>query len=48
MRTLNYLRVVDCTHDVAKYNEELQDGPLKQLKETYVGLAIHQITKLNL
>ena len=45
MRTFNYLRVVDCTHDAAKYNEELQDRPPKQQEETYVDLPTHQLTK---
>ena len=45
MRTVNYLRVIDCTHDAAKYNEELQDRPPKKQEETYVGLPIHQLTK---
>ena len=45
MRTVNYLRVIDCTHDAAKYTEELQDRPPKQQEETYVGLPIHQLTK---
>ena len=45
MRTVNYLRVIDCTHNAAKHNEELQDRPPKQQKETYVGLPIHQLTK---
>ena len=48
MRTVNYLRVIDCTHDAAKYNEELQDRPPKQQEENYVGLPIQQLTKLNL
>ena len=48
MRSANYFRVIDCshcTHDAAKYNEELQDRPQKQQEETYVGLPIHQLTK---
>ena len=45
MRTVNYLRVTDCTHNAAKYNEELQDRPPKQQGETNVGLPIHQLTK---
>ena len=45
MRTVNYLQVIDCTHDTAKYTEELQDRPPKQQEETYVGLPIHQLTK---
>ena len=45
MRTVNYLRVIDCTHDAAKYNEELQDRPSNQQEETHVGLSIHQLTK---
>ena len=45
MRTVNYLRVIDCTYNAAKYNEELQDMPPKQQEETYVGLPIHQLTK---
>ena len=45
MRTVNYLRVIDCTHDAAKYNEELQDRPPMQQEEPYVGLIIHQLTK---
>ena len=45
MRTGNYLRVINCTHDAAKYNEELQDRPPKQQEETYVGLPIQQLTK---
>ena len=45
MRTVNYLQVIDCTHDTAKYNEELQDRPPKQQEETYVGLPIHKLTK---
>ena len=45
MRTVNYLRVIHCTHDAAKYNEELQDRPPKQQEEAYVGLPIHQLTK---
>ena len=45
MRTVNYLRVIECTHDAAKYNEELQDRPRKQQEETHVGLPIHQLTK---
>ena len=40
------LRVIDCTHDAAKQNEELQDRPPKQQEETYVGLPIHQLTTL--
>ena len=45
MRTVHYLLVVDCTHDAAKYNEELQDRPPKQHEEAYVGLPIYQLTK---
>ena len=45
MRTVNYLQVIDCTHDGAKYNEVLQDKPLKQQEETYVGLPMRQLTK---
>ena len=45
MHAVNYPRVIDCTHDAAKYNEELQDKPPKQQEETYVGLPIHQLTK---
>ena len=45
MRTVNYLQVIDCTPDAAKYNEELQDKPPNQQEETYVGLPIHQLTK---
>ena len=45
MRTVNYLRVIDCAHDAAKYNEELQNRRPKQQEETYVGLLIHQLTK---
>ena len=45
MRKVNYLRVIDCTHNAAKYNEELQDRPPKQQEGTYVGLPIHQLTK---
>ena len=45
MRTVNYLLVIDCSHDAAKYNEELQDRPPKQQEETYVGLPIHRLTK---
>ena len=45
MRTVNYLRVIDCTHDAVKHNEELQDRPPKQQEETYVGLPIHQLIK---
>ena len=37
--------VIDCTHDAAKYNEDLQDRPPKQQEEIYVGLPIHQLTK---
>ena len=48
MRTVNYLRVIDCAHDAAKYNEELQDRPPKPQEKTYVGLLIHQLIKLNL
>ena len=48
MSTVNYLLLIDCTHDAAKYNEELQDRPPKQQEEIYVGLPIHQLTKLNL
>ena len=48
MHTVNYLRVIDCTHDAAKYNEELQERPAKQQEETYIGLPMHQLTKLNL
>ena len=44
MRKVNYLRVIDCTHDAAKYNEGLQDRPQKQQEETYVGLPIQQLT----
>ena len=40
MRTVSYLRVIDCTHDTAKYNEELQDRPPRQQEETYVGVPI--------
>ena len=35
MRTVNNLRVIDCTHDAENYNEELQDRPPKQQEETY-------------
>ena len=45
MRTIKYLRVIDCTHDEAKYIERLQDRPPKQQEETYVDLLIHQLTK---
>ena len=45
MRPVNYLQVIDCTHDAATYNEELQDRPPKQQEETYVGLPIRQLTK---
>ena len=45
MRTVNYLRVIDCAKDTAKYNEELQDRAPKQQEETYVGLPIHYLTK---
>ena len=45
MRTFNYLRVIACTHDAAKYNEELQDRSPKQQEETYVGLPMHQLPK---
>ena len=44
MRTVNYLRVIDYTHDAAKHSEELLDRPPKQQEETYVGLPIHQLT----
>ena len=44
MRTVNYLLVIDCTHDAAKHNEELQDRPPKQQEEIYVSLPIHQLT----
>ena len=30
MSTVNYLRIIDCPHDAAMYNEELQDRPPKQ------------------
>ena len=45
MHTVNYLQVIDCTHDAAKYNEKLQDRPSTQQEETYIGLPIHQLTK---
>ena len=45
MRTVNYLRVIDCTHYAAKYNEELQDRPPKQQEETYLDVPIYQLTK---
>ena len=45
MSTVNYLRVIGCTHDAAKHNEDLQDRPPKQQEETYVDLHIHQLTK---
>ena len=45
MRTVNYLRGFDCTHDAAKYNKELQNRPPKQQEKTYVGLPTHQLTK---
>ena len=45
MRTVNYFRVIDCTHDAAKYNVELQDRTPKQQEEPYVGLPIHQLAK---
>ena len=45
MRTINYLRVIDCTNDAAKYNEELQDRPPKQQEKIHVGLHINQLTK---
>ena len=45
MRTVNYLRVIDCANNAAKYHEELQDRPPKQQEETYVGLPIQQLTK---
>ena len=45
MRTVNYLKVVECIHDAAKHNKELQDRPPKQQEETYVGLPIHYLTK---
>ena len=45
MRTVNYLQVIDCTHDAVKYNE-LQDRPPKPQEYTYVGLPIHQLTNL--
>ena len=45
MRTVNCLRVIDCTHDAAKYNEELEDRLPKQQEETVVGLPIPQLTK---
>ena len=45
MHTVNYLWVIDCTDDAAKYNKELQDRPPKQQEETYVGLPIYQLTK---
>ena len=48
MCTFNCLQVVDCTHNAEKWNEELQDRPLKQQEETYVDLLVHQLTKLNL
>ena len=48
MRTVNYLRVIDCALDAAKQNKELQDRPIMQQEETYVGLPIQQLTKLNL
>ena len=47
MRTVNYLRVIDCTHDAVTMKEELQDKPPKQQEETYVGLPIRQLIKLN-
>ena len=47
MRTVNYLRDIDCTHEAAKYNEELQDRPPKQQEKTYVGLSIQKLIKLN-
>ena len=40
MRTDNYFRVIDCTHDAEQQNEELQDRPPKQQEETYVGQPI--------
>ena len=45
MRTVNYLRVTDCTHDAAKHNEGLQDRPQKQQEKPYVGLPIQQLTE---
>ena len=45
MRTVNYLRVIDCTHDAAKYTKELQDRTPKQQEETYVDLPIQQLAK---
>ena len=45
MHIVNYLQVIDCAPDAAKFNEELQDRPQKQQEETYAGLPIHQLTK---
>ena len=45
MRAVIYLRVIDITHDAAKYNEELQHLPPNQEEETYVGLPKYQLTK---
>ena len=40
MSTVDYLRVIDCTPDAAKYNEELKDRPPKRQEKTYVGIPI--------
>ena len=48
MHTANYFRVIDCTNDAAKYHEDLQDRPPKQQEDTYVGLSIHHLTKINI
>ena len=46
MRTINYPRVIDFSHDAAKQNEELQDMQPNLQEKTYLGLPIHQLTKL--
>ena len=43
--TVSYLQFVDCTLDVAKQNEVLQNRPL-QKQEAYSSLLIDYYTKM--
>ena len=43
-----YLQFIDCIHDAVKKNEGLLDRPTKQQAEVYLGLPIHDITKIYL
>ena len=45
-RAVNYLQFVNFTLDVAKQSEELQDRPLQQQEEVYLGLPIDIYIKI--